>query len=597
MTMSTSPTLSDHTLSALTAADAARRRFAHAALEPEHILAGLLDVPEGNAALILRNLHVDQAELRRELDLFLRRTVPLPSGDTIPVDGRDVPLGVTGRSVLDRAAALAGDGPTGTEHLLRAVQTLPSPAATLLRSLGVTPEEIDRRFVPEEGAGDGPVVDLVERARRGLLPPLVDRPALLRELTIRLVAARRRALLLVGDPGSGRASLVLLLATALAASSAESGGAHGRAPVQFAAGTKAQEMTPGPLPTQLIQAGDQVLLKNPAQAIRAAAQAAATSVLSPQSSALLWVPDLHTYFGASTRPADVEAGHVLREIILEGRVTVIGSTTPEVQRRSLAADAALFEAMPVGEANAEETLAVIRVVAPQLAAAHGVAIAEDAIVAAADLARRYGSFTGVAMPGAALRILERACVEVRLAGMAGLGFAAQAGDRTVDEADVAVAVSALTGVTVTGVGEEEAARLAAMEEHLRRRVVGQDEALNALARAVRRARMGFKDPKRPIGSFLFLGGSGVGKTESARALAEFLYGDESQMVRLDMSEYADKHTVARMIGAPPGYVGYEEGGQLTEAVRRRPESLVLFDEVEKAHPDVLTILLQVLEDG
>ncbi|MGH2584919.1 MAG: Clp protease N-terminal domain-containing protein, partial [Dehalococcoidia bacterium] len=161
MTMSTSPTLSDHTLSALTAADAARRRFAHAALEPEHILAGLLDVPEGNAALILRNLHVDQAELRRELDLFLRRTVPLPSGDTIPVDGRDVPLGVTGRSVLDRAAALAGDGPTGTEHLLRAVQTLPSPAATLLRSLGVTPEEIDRRFVPEEGAGDGPVVDLV----------------------------------------------------------------------------------------------------------------------------------------------------------------------------------------------------------------------------------------------------------------------------------------------------------------------------------------------------------------------------------------------------------------------------------------------------
>jgi ATP-dependent Clp protease ATP-binding subunit ClpB len=136
-----------------------------------------------------------------------------------------------------------------------------------------------------------------------------------------------------------------------------------------------------------------------------------------------------------------------------------------------------------------------------------------------------------------------------------------------------------------------------MEEHLRRRVIGQDEALNALARAVRRARLGFKDPKRPVGSFLFLGGSGVGKTESARALAEFLFGDESQMIRLDMSEYADRHTVARMIGAPPGYVGYEEGGQLTEAVRRRPESLVLFDEVEKAHPDVLTILLQVLEDG
>jgi ATP-dependent Clp protease ATP-binding subunit ClpC len=232
-----------------------------------------------------------------------------------------------------------------------------------------------------------------------------------------------------------------------------------------------------------------------------------------------------------------------------------------------------------------------------LAAAHGVTIGADALDAAAALARRYGSYTGVALPGSALRVLERACVEVRLAGAAGLGFSDEAGDRVVDAADVAVAVSALTGVSVQQLSEAEGQRLATMEEHLRRRVIGQDEALNALARAVRRSRMGFKDPKRPVGSFLFLGGSGVGKTESARALAEFLFGSEDQMIRLDMSEYADRHTVARMIGAPPGYVGYEEGGQLTEAVRRRPESLVLFDEVEKAHPDVLTIMLQILEDG
>src|SRR5215208_2896613 len=212
-------TFSDHALEALAAADATRVHFGHAALEPEHLLAGLLDVPEGNAALILRHLRLDERELRRELDLFLRRTVPLPSGDAMPIDGRDAPLGVSGRAVLDRAAALAGDGPAGTEHLLRALQTVPSPVATLLRTFGATPDEVDRRFVTEGAAGraEGPVVDLVERARRGELPALVDRPAPLRELAVRLLAARRRAVLLVGEPGSGRSSLALLLAKALAA--------------------------------------------------------------------------------------------------------------------------------------------------------------------------------------------------------------------------------------------------------------------------------------------------------------------------------------------------------------------------------------------
>jgi ATP-dependent Clp protease ATP-binding subunit ClpC len=582
------PTFSDHAHVALTQADVTRVHLGHAALEPEHILAGLLDVPEGNAVLILRHLHLNLDELRRELDLFLRRTVPLSSGDALPLDGRTVPLGVTGRSVLDRAAALAGDAPAGTEHLLRAVQTLPSPAATLLRTFGVTPDEIDRRFTSEQaGAEDGPVVDLVERARRGLLPPLVDRPAPLRELSIRLLSAGRRAVLLVGEPGSGRTSLVYLLARTLAeVPSPQSSVLSGSSSSERAA----------PLPTRILQPADKALLTNPAHALRTAA-GTPHSGLSTQDSALLWIPDIHTYFGASARPADVEAGIVLREMIASGRVTVIGSTTPEAQRRHLAADAALFEPLTVPEPSADEVLAIVRAAAPRLAAAHQVTITEDALTAAADLARRYGAFTGAVLPGAALRVLERACVEVRLAGVAGLGLPGERDDATVDATDVAVAVSALTGVTVRQVGAEEAARLAAMEEHLRRRVIGQDEALSALARAVRRARMGFKDPKRPIGSFLFLGGSGVGKTESARALAEFLFGDESQMIRLDMSEYADKHTVARMIGAPPGYVGYEEGGQLTEAVRRRPESLVLFDEVEKAHPDVLTILLQILEDG
>jgi ATP-dependent Clp protease ATP-binding subunit ClpC len=591
-------TFSDHAHAALAAADATRVHVGHAALEAEHLLSGLLDVPEGNAALILRHLHLNERELRRELDLFLRRTVPLPSGDTMPIDGRDAPLGMTGRAVLDRAAALAGDGPAGTEHLLRALQTVPSPAATLLRTFGVTPEEIDRRFVPEGSAhqADGPVVDLVERARRGDLPPLVERPTLLRELAVRLLGARRRALLLVGESGSGRSSLVLLLAKALAATTVDS-------PLRIeATGDVLPPSGPvaGPLPGRLLTPGQQALLTDPARAIRTASAAGAVPThhnRSPAPHSILWVPDIHQYFGASSRMGDMDAGNALRELITAGDVLVLGSTTPEAQRRHFASDAALFDVMPVPEPSSDEVLAIVHAVAPGLAAAHGVTVTDAAIETAAGLARRYGSFTGTALPGSAIRVLERACVEVRLAGMVGLGFPGEGGDRTVDAADVAVAVSALTGVTVTQVGTDEAARLASMEEHLRRRVIGQDEALNALARAVRRARMGFKDPKRPVGSFLFLGGSGVGKTESARALAEFLFGDESQMIRLDMSEYADKHTVARMIGAPPGYVGYEEGGQLTEAVRRRPESIVLFDEVEKAHPDVLTIMLQILEDG
>jgi ATP-dependent Clp protease ATP-binding subunit ClpC len=600
MTAAATYTFSDHAHSALNAAERARLRLEHVALEPEHLLAGLLDVPEGNAVLILRHLRLNTDELRRELDLFLRRTVPIPSGDTLALDGRDVPLGVTGGAVVRRAAALAGDAPAGTEHLLRALQTLPSPAATLLRTFGATPEEVDRRFVPESEAArrEGPVVDLVARARLGLLPPLVERPALLRELSVRLLGAGRRAVLLVGEPGVGKHSLVLLLARAIAA--LESGATNAGYPPPDTG-----------LPTRLVRAGDMALLTNPAQALREAARPTAVasvpyshggegsmppSVLGAPSS-ILWVPDIHMYLGGSNRPADIEAGLVLRELIAEGRVRVIGGTTPDAQRRFLSADAGLFEPMTVSEPSADEVAAIVAAAAPGLAAAHGVTIGADALDAAAALARRYGGYTGVALPGSALRVLERACVEVRLAGAAGLGFSPDVSDRVVDAPDVAVAVSAMTGISVQQVGEAEAQRLAAMEEHLRRRVIGQDEALNALARAVRRARMGFKDPKRPVGSFLFLGGSGVGKTESARALAEFLFGGEDQMIRLDMSEYTDKHTVARMIGAPPGYVGYDEGGQLTEAVRRRPESLVLFDEVEKAHPDVLTIMLQILEDG
>ncbi len=278
---------------------------------------------------------------------------------------------------------------------------------------------------------------------------------------------------------------------------------------------------------------------------------------------------------------------------------VIGTTTEADYQARLATDSAVTghsQVLKVPEPGQEETAKILQVHKPHLEADYELAIADESLPVAATLAKRY--LQDAILPASALQLLHRACALVRMGAQPHLAFRpATASDTRLDADDVTLAASLMTGIPVAQLGADERSRYAGMVEHLHQRIIGQEEAVLAVSRAVKTARVGLKDPRRPIGSFLFLGPTGVGKTELAKALAEFLFGSEEATVTLDMSEYQQEHTVNRLIGAPPGYVGYESGGQLTDAVRNRPYTVVLLDEVEKAHPRVLDILLQVMEEG
>jgi ATP-dependent Clp protease ATP-binding subunit ClpC len=379
-----------------------------------------------------------------------------------------------------------------------------------------------------------------------------------------LLVQPQTSVVLLGETGVGRRSLVTALAQLMA-----------RAPL------------PGIAPVVLV-VSPAALLDGPELVVRQALERCAGGVVA--------LPDLHQFFGAAPLTGFVEAGVALKQAVLEGRARVVGTSTPPLATRYLESDPALRDHLrpltvpPATDAETQEVLATLK---PTLETQNSVTISDSALKVAAALSKQYVQSP---QPGAAVGLLQRACALVRLSQTAAFGSAPNT-DNTVDDSDVAQALSQQTGIPIGQIAGQEQDRLARMEEILHQRVVGQDAAISALARAVRRARAGLKEPKRPIGSFLFLGPSGVGKTESALALAEFLFGAEDAVVMLNMSEYMEKHNVARLIGAPPGYVGYEEGGQLTEKVRQKPYSVVVLDEVEKAHPDVYDLFLQVLDQG
>ena len=363
---------------------------------------------------------------------------------------------------------------------------------------------------------------------------------------------------------------------------------------------------------------------------------------------ILFVDEMHTLVGAGSAEGAVDAANILKPTLGRGELRVVGATTLAEYRRYIEKDAALerrFQPITVGEPTEEQALAILRALRPRYESHHRLKISDEALAAAVTLSRRY--ITGRFLPDKAVDLMDEAASRVRMgtrpdspelrameakaaeaerdraAAVAEQNYeraamlrdvehscreqaeqerealrrAQREKQRTVGEEDVAAVVSAWTGVPVTRLTEDEGERLLRLEDTLHARVVGQDEAVREVARALRRARAGLRDPKRPVGSFLFLGPTGVGKTELCRALADAVFGDEEALVRLDMSEYMERHTVSRLVGAPPGYVGYDEGGQLTEKVRRRPWSVVLFDEIEKAHEDVWNLLLQILEDG
>ncbi len=325
---------------------------------------------------------------------------------------------------------------------------------------------------------------------------------------------------------------------------------------------------------------------------------------------ILFIDEMHMLVGAGAAEGAIDASNILKPLLSRGGIQVIGATTNEEYRRYIQKDAALsrrFQPVPLREPTQEETVRILYGLRPRYEEFHGLTISEEAVHAAVRLSCRY--LPARFLPDKAIDLMDEAAARVRLQECAG-----EAGDplyasgtekdalslrpfRSVEAEDIADVVSLWTGIPASAMSEEESARLQKLEAALRERVIGQDAAVAAVAAAVRRGRAGLKEPGRPVGSFLFAGPSGAGKTELCRALAEALFGSEQDLIRLDMSEYSERHTASRLIGAPPGYVGSEEGGILTEAIRRRPYAVVLFDELEKAHRDVLDLLLQILEDG
>jgi ATP-dependent Clp protease ATP-binding subunit ClpC len=485
--------------------------------------------------------------------------------------GGSVPLSTEMVIALDegRSIAQAADEVfEGTEHALGGLAEQGVSTASLLRRYGISAAAMTDRLANEAQTRRLTSQDVVAQAKAGDAAPVYVRADLMRDLLGLLALANHRHVILVGDAGVGRRSLVGALGLLMA---------EGQGPPDL---------------STLIQISEQALLTDAERAVDAGWRQARDGILL--------IPNVERFFGGATsNPEFPRATRNVQRAFLAPRPVVIGTTTDPAWNERLSADSAVREnslRLRVPEPTVEETTAILAVHKPRLEHDYKIVIQESALPAAASMSKRY--VVGTPLPASALAALHRACALLKLAGQSQAAFRPNVQpDSELDADDVAVAISAMTGIPVSKLGVDERARYAHMVEALHQRIVGQEEAVLAVSRAVKIARVGLKDPQRPIGSFLFLGPTGVGKTELAKALAEFMFGSEDAMVVLDMSEYQQDHTVNRLIGAPPGYVGYEGGGQLTEQVRQRPHTVVLFDEVEKAHPRVLDILLQIMEEG
>jgi ATP-dependent Clp protease ATP-binding subunit ClpC len=485
--------------------------------------------------------------------------------------GQPVPLSTEMLVVLDegRSIALASDETlVGTEHTLGALAEQGVGTAALLRRFGITRETMTNRLAAEAQAKPRANQDIVARARAGEAGPVYVRQDLMQDLIELLALSGPRHVVLVGDAGVGRRSL-----------------AQGLGLLQ------AEGKGPPDLPI-LVGISEAALLEDAEKAVGASYRQARDGILL--------IPNVERFFGGPTAAADFpRATRAVQRAFLQQRPVLIATTTDAGWNERLQHDLVVVQnshRLRVPEPSPAEAAAILSVHRPYLEHDYRVSIAPSALPAAISLARRY--VAGMPLPASALAVLHRACALLKVASQtqSALRPGIQA-DASLDDDDVAVAVSAMTRIPVSKLGVDERARYAHMVEAIHARIVDQEEAVLAVSRAVKIARVGLKDSRRPIGSFLFLGPTGVGKTELAKALADFMFGDEDAMIVLDMSEYQQDHTVNRLLGAPPGYVGYEGGGQLTERVRARPSSVVLFDEVEKAHPRVLDVLLQILEEG
>ena len=612
------------------------QRLNHDYIGTEHLLLGLIREENGVASRVLRSLGVKPWRVQKMIERMSgpSRRASLTKPSLTPRTKRVLEL------AFDEARRM-GQYYIGTEHLLLGlVRQGDGVAIDVLKSLGVdlgklrtettrlmmeaavyAGERRERRKTPFV---DQLAIDLTALAEQGKLDPIIGRQGEI-ERVIQILSRRtKNNPALIGEPGVGKTAIVEGLAQRIVA---------GEAPEPLL-DKRILQLDVGSLVAGTIYRGQfEERMKRVIEELKS-------------SDSILFIDEVHMLVGAGAAGTSVDAANILKPALARGELQCIGATTLDDYRKYIESDVALerrFQPILVREPTIEETIEILQGIKGRYEEFHKLRITEEAIRAAAHLAARY--ITDRYLPDKAIDLIDEAAARVRMykspqaEGLKELFINLKAVQRQKEEAvkagryeeaaelrcqeveledrlqqlrlawdwrtegpqvtaeDVAEVVSMWTGIPVASIAQEESERLLHMEEALRRRVVGQDEAISCLARAVRRARAGLKDPKRPIGSFFFLGPTGVGKTELAKALAEFMFGSEDALLQLDMSEFMERHTVARLVGAPPGYVGYEDAGQLTEAIRRRPYSVICFDEVEKAHPDALGILLQIMEEG
>ncbi len=627
------------------------RLLNHNFIGTEHILLGLIHEGEGVAAKALESLGVSLEAVREKVEETIG-----PAGSSTT---GSPPFTPRAKKVLElslREALQLGHNYIGTEHmLLGLVREGEGVAAQVLVSLGADLSKVRQQVIQllsgyqsqggkegtSSGSGTGtspetptgsPVLDqfgrnLTQQARDRKLDPVIGREREIERVMQVLSRRTKNNPVLIGEPGVGKTAIVEGLAQKIVSHDVP----------ETIKGKQLYTLDLGALVAGSRYRGDfEERLKKVLKEIRT------------RGDIILFIDEIHTLVGAGAAEGAIDAASILKPMLARGELQTIGATTLDEYRKHLEKDAALerrFQPIKVEEPSLAHTIEILKGLRDRYESHHGVTITDQAVVAAANLADRY--IADRYLPDKAIDLIDEAGSRLRIRRMATppdykaiedeiatvrkdkeLAIEKQNFEQAttfrgkeeellqrkaakeqewraegvdlfdvVDEEVIAEVLANWTGIPVYKLTEEETAKLLRMEEELHKRVIGQEDAIKAVSQAIRRTRAGLKDPKRPSGSFIFLGPSGVGKTETAKTLAQFLFGDETSLIQLDMSEYMEKHTVSRLVGSPPGYVGYEEGGQLTEAVRRKPFSVVLFDEIEKAHPDVFNALLQILEDG
>src|SRR5438874_944042 len=623
------------------------RMLNHNYIGTEHILLGLIHEGEGVAAKALESLGISLEGVRQQVEEIIGQGQQAPSGH--------IPFTPRAKKVLElslREALQLGHNYIGTEHiLLGLIREGEGVAAQVLVKLGADLNRVRQQVIQllsgyqgKEPAASGTgtageaapstsrvldqfVRNLTQLAREGKTDPVIGREKEIERVMQVLSRRTKNNPVLIGEPGVGKTAVVEGLAQCIV---------KGEVP-ETLKDKQLYTLDLGALVAGSRYRGDfEERLKKVLKEIRT------------RGDIILFIDEIHTLVGAGAAEGAIDAASILKPMLARGELQTIGATTLDEYRKHLEKDAALerrFQPIQVGEPSLAHTIEILKGLRDRYEAHHRVSITDAALVAAATLADRY--ISDRFLPDKAIDLIDEAGARMRIRRMTAppdlrefdekiasvrrekesaidaqdferaaklrdqekqlLGHKAErekqwkAGDMDVvaevDEELIAEVLAAQTGIPVFKLTEEETTRLLRTEDELHKRIIGQEDAVKAVSQAIRRTRAGLKDPKRPSGSFIFAGPSGVGKTELAKTLAEFLFGDEDHLIQLDMSEYMEKHTVSRLVGSPPGYVGYEEGGQLTEKVRRRPFSVVLFDEIEKAHPDVFNTLLQILEDG